>query len=1108
MAETIETRSREAFSGWPIIIGWLAMIIFAFHTCTHMVGAGDTWVALACGRHFINHGVNTVEPFSANSHKAGPTAEDIKEWPPAAKYIADKVGLKTVQYWHPTGWVNQNWLTHEIFYWLTHLSPVADAKNNSFNTLVYWKFAVYIITVICVYYIGRILGANPALAAMFACFAMFIGRSFIDIRPAGFSNMLVAVYILVLTLTTYRNYLYIWLIVPLAVFWCNLHGGYIYLFIMLVPFFLLHLFTILSKKATVSIYSILTWLGLYLAIYKFTGHGPFAQVALSSDKLLIFLAIFMAGSIVMLCMKSAMQTPLFYAYHIIAFLIIFFTLLSRLFPSDIPMNISQEMKDYVDDSQISFFIAAIAAVGIGLIITLLKDRLMTTTPAALFHTAGAGAVAFAASIIFNPFHLTNLTHTFVISVSEHAAKWREINEWHGAFEWNNPVGTSFPYFMLLIVFICGILLWLISRFLKPRLLKAPKRDLEEQKHFFDAISAFFTCVAAISIGIIVFTAFSLINNDAKSYCVCAVFIFIVLLSVTKSIHLIYLAAAVSPLVMLFSDSRQGFNGIYIYPFVLVPAYVITDIIISAFNGGRKSKKTDILFVIAASVAAIIFMMIKPNPFEISHFWKLNEIWDIQRIWLPQYELEGGRPLNYEYLFYGIYFVNIIAIIVWLLIGHIKRFFKWLGGLCNVPEIPPNELQEYQLPKVDLALIAIAGLTLYMAYKSRRFIPVAAYVACPVAAMFIDQLIRLVSASYNFYKNNRFAVMGINRSLQAFIVVLGAAVVFTLMAGWGSKFKRVYLDPWPTDEKLNSVFIRMTASDAKPFDACRFIKENKLSGKMFNYWTEGGFIAWGEEPDPNTGKIPLKLFMDGRAQAAYEPAAFDLWMKIMSGGPVYQSTARKRQLTTAEYIEVGKWVSRQLKDQNVWIVLMPTAEFDKPVVRGLEHSPEWQLVYVDIRQKLFIDITTPQGQKLFEGIFDGTTKYPTEELKEFAIGHNMLIFGKDDESRLRGLEHLIKSCMDNPNQLVMQDIIYAANSEYLRPKVTEFCREYFDNFGKHKSEFMKKDGYHHKMITAVLAAENLRKVANTERDGKLAQSYELKSREYQEELRELPKDKRW
>ncbi|MHC4144016.1 MAG: hypothetical protein ACYSUD_04460 [Planctomycetota bacterium] len=246
--QEIKPLGRTAFSGWPMIIGWLAMLVFTVHACTHMVAAGDTWVAMACGRHFVNHGVDTVEPFSANSHKAGPTEAEIGTWPDWAQWIADKAGIERVKYWHPTGWVNQNWLTHVIFYSLVPKSSYADGVSFSSNALVYWKFAIYIITVICVYYTGRLLGANPALCAIFSCFAMFTGRSFLDVRPAGFSNMLVAVFLLILVLATYRNILYIWLIVPVTVFWCNVHGGYIYVFIVLTAFVGLNLPTGLHTR--------------------------------------------------------------------------------------------------------------------------------------------------------------------------------------------------------------------------------------------------------------------------------------------------------------------------------------------------------------------------------------------------------------------------------------------------------------------------------------------------------------------------------------------------------------------------------------------------------------------------------------------------------------------------------------------------------------------------------------------------------------------------------------------------------------------------------------------------------------------------------------------
>ena len=90
---------------------------------------------------------------------------------------------------------------------------------------------------------------------MFACFAMFVGRSFLDIRPAGFSNLLVGVFMLILVLTTYRNILYIWLIVPMIILWCNLHGGYLYAFIMLAPFIGIHLLLSVPRKWFVPVYA-------------------------------------------------------------------------------------------------------------------------------------------------------------------------------------------------------------------------------------------------------------------------------------------------------------------------------------------------------------------------------------------------------------------------------------------------------------------------------------------------------------------------------------------------------------------------------------------------------------------------------------------------------------------------------------------------------------------------------------------------------------------------------------------------------------------------------------------------------------------------------------
>jgi hypothetical protein len=771
MVQSLKIQKHNTLTGYLTVLGWLAMPIFASHACTHMVGASDTWKAIVAGRHYINHGVDTVDPFSENSRKAGPTLQDIKTWPKSAQWIANKVDIETVKYWHPTGWINQNWLTGVIFYWLTHLSPFADAETFSFNTLVYLKFAIYIITVICVYYTAKTLGGNPALSAVFACFAMFISRSFLAIRPAEFTNLLTAVFLLILVLTTYRNVSYIWFIIPLAVLWCNLHGGYIYLFIMLVPFVSVNLITSFFPKKFVSI----------------------------------------------------------------------------------------------------------GAKGV-------------------IHTAIAGLVAFVAMVLFNPFHLTNLTHTFVISVGKNAGQWRTANEWHPAFEWSNPVGDERPFLIMLILALSVLLVWVIVRVLTARLVS------------------------------------------------CSV------------------------------ESKEHDSG------------------------------------------------------------------------------------------------------------------------------------AYQAPRVDLATMAIAALTIYMAIRSRRFIPIAAIATCPLIAVFIDQTIRTISAIYNFYRRKRLFVSPAPYSLQLFFALFAVAAVLFFGTWWGLKFKRVYLDPWPNDTQFNSVFMRMTASDSKPFYACKFIKDNKLKGHIFTYWTESDFVASRQQPDPNTGRTPLQLFMDGRAQTAYETIFQDLWWEIMAGGPITQSAKnQKRELTDGDYAKIGQWINDKLKEYNVWVVLMPSNMSNTPFVKGLETNPDWRLVYFDNKYELFIDTTTARGKELLEGTLNGRTIYPDNFSENLIVAHNALLFEDSKLTKESGLDFAVKAFESNPSLAPMQEILYAAKSKELSSRVDDFCKNYIEDFDKNKDVYTGRDGYGNRISAALAATNYLQRTAAT---GQGTELYADKSQNYKNELRKIQESKRW
>ncbi len=785
---------KPSLSRWLAVVGWLGMIVFAFHASTHMVAAGDTWVAMACGRHFVTHGVDTVEPFSANSHKPGPTDKEVRTWPGWAQSLTKAVGLKTVQKWHPTGWVNQNWLTHVLFYKL--VTGLGSEEEPFYDALVYWKFVLYFITVFVVYAIARIQKVTPLLAAAFAAFAMFNGRSLLDVRPAGFSNLLVPTLVLIFTLTQYRHVLWIWMIVPLAALWCNLHGGYIYVFIMLVPFWGLNL----------------------------------------------------------LCLPF-------------------------------------------------------------------KKKVECLDVKGLIHTACAGVVALACVIVVNPFHLTNLTHTFVISVSEHAERWRAIYEWHPAFEWSNPVGTAVPFLFLFIMTWMIIIAWPVAqRWACTVLADSPK--------------------------------------DKK---------------------------------------RRG-------------------------RDRRQQARVN------------------------------NEM-----------------------------------------LGHASDGFV--------------------IPKLNVALLSIALLTIYMAYRSRRFIPIAGMVSCPFVALMIQDIYQLVKATLHYTKTKRLHCPALSLPVQKAVLAIAAAITLGFGTWTGAKYHRIYLSPWPADAQYHSQFMRMTASFVKPFEACQFIRDNNLSGKMMNYWTEGGAVAFGQTPDPNTGKTPLQLFMDGRAQAAYDRKNFDLWNWIWNGGKlgteIQLKQAKKQSVKPADYKAVGKFIIGELRKRHVWAALTPQGQFDKTFSRSLDYLPlDWALVYQDGKQKLFVDVNTPQGRVLLNGIKSGTTVYPNEFIRYLNLAHYTMIYDRAAGGK-KALSYAIKACQLNPCQVAMQELWIM--SQYMPSQVDRimtFCQEHVAEFEKNKAKYATMHGFQERLGGARIACSILMKHGQNKLSKDVLSDYMAKSRLYHAELTHKHNVMRW
>ena len=869
MTQLLDTNltKRDPFAKWSMIILWAGMLIFAGHACTHMVAAGDTWVAMACGRHYVNHKVDTVEPFSANSHKPGPTNETMRKYAiqlydslseqkgmkaSVTKWWAQRVenypnwpeGFKSfVKWFHPTGWVNQNWGTHAMFYWLAHTFGGPGEYDNYYDALIYWKFIINIIAVVCIYYTARLLGASKLPSAAAASWAMFVGRTFIDVRPAVFSNILVAVFILALALGTYRNIHYIWLIVPIVVFWANVHGGYIYLFMMLVPFIGIHFILNLPKTPLIILYNVTAW----------------------------------------------------------PFLIYVSTQVSKI-------DVSRHPNVSIGGIYGMVFILFIMLVIIDLIFIFFYDKIIRFNPKKIIITIAASIAAFIAMVLFNPYHLTNLTHTFIVSISKHAESWRNVHEWHPAFDWMNtvttrpnPVGEQESFGVMFVITMAVVLCWIVTLLIKPKT-AATKR--------------------------------------------------------------------------------------------------------------------------------------------------------LRRIKQPQ---------------------------------------------------PQPQADIFQWPNIDLTLMAIAAMTFYMALKSRRFIPVAAMTALPFVALFLEQSIKMIAARINFDKNQQLILPPAPKSLRPILLSCSTVIVLVFGVFWGLKYKQIYLDPWPNDDIRDSVFMRMTASNVKPFDVCQFIRENKLSGKVFNHWTEGGATAFGQNPDPQTGETPLELFMDGRSQAAYDHSIFRLYLDIKGGGNAFRNAAlqgRAKKLNQKDLTAIGKEIDQQMKKHNVWVIAMPYTEYNTPFVRSLRTQPNWRTAYIDNYQQLFVNNNTPKGKALMDNL--GNLKFPNEFSKSLTFAHNLSRSGNPEHLK-QAYVFAKKTFQIDPSQASAIELITAARQAKLNKQLNQDFLQYLNDFSQSKSEYAEKGGYLKKLEAAFYAANELMKKSRNTPQG---QKFQQMFKQYQNEFVSLKTKGRW
>jgi hypothetical protein len=188
--------------------------------------------------------------------------------------------------------------------------------------------------------------------------------------------------------------------------------------------------------------------------------------------------------------------------------------------------------------------------------------------------------------------------------------------------------------------------------------------------------------------------------------------------------------------------------------------------------------------------------------------------------------------------------------------------------------------------------------------------------------------------------------------------------------------------------------------------------------------------------------------------------------------------------------------------------MPTGQFETPFTKALEFHLDWQIVFYNNKQKLFVDIKTPQGKKIFDGIFTGETLYPDEFSRNLIMAQTWFRFVQRADAKKRAFDYAKEAFKLNQSQAPMRQIMFATKFPELRPDVEAEIEGYFKQFEENIETWPNEHEYHHRIAAALNACSFLKEIARRKGDKSLEQEYARKITLYQNRRHLLLKRKRW
>lgn len=298
-------------------------------------------------------------------------------------------------------------------------------------------------------------------------------------------------------------------------------------------------------------------------------------------------------------------------------------------------------------------------------------------------------------------------------------------------------------------------------------------------------------------------------------------------------------------------------------------------------------------------------------------------------------------------------------------------------------------------------LAVGLVAVAMSFASRRFVPLAAIVLAPLLASWAAEVWQR--------PGRRFAAPpALRRAGQLVAWACAGGAALAVSRGVAAH----YLAPWPADARHASVFDRLTHAYLRPHGPLEFLAANGVAGRILVPWEEGGFVAAAQRPDAASGRPPLQVLIDGRAQEAFPASTLAAYQELVAGGPPGAAVAASgRAPTAAEAAATCAWVERRLDDLGIGLVLVTPASAGSMLAAALFSSPAWQVVYLDEHHSLLASRTL--AAPLVVAAETGRAVYPDRQAAALTRAYHGLRRG-GREGLDEALRQAVAACEPRPS----------------------------------------------------------------------------------------------